>query len=283
LSWNDVGTGGGGAFLKLSDGQKVKLHVLSDEPYSFRQVFNRAIQKSAIVGEDFAQAGVQVKMQHAFAVYLVDTKEVKVWICGNQVAGEIKNIYDNYGGLNDVDLIVTRKGTELKTKYPIVPVPVKVAVDASELEIPNLEEMFPLSEDAVVEEVCGEADAMPEPEAEPEAAAPEPEPEAEPEAEAAPEPEPEEEAPAPLPPKKPLAGKPPAKPAAVPAKAGALDKATLMKQATHLFATKPKFRDMKIKLAAVKAASKSKQYPTGKTILSQLSAEELQKLVATIK
>ena len=168
----------------------------------------------------------------------------------------------------------------------IVPVPVKAAVDADELELPNLEELFPLSDDAVVEEVCGSAGELPapEPEAEAEEAAPVPEPEAEAEAEAPePEVEAEEETPAPLPPKKPVAGKPaPAKPAPK-AGNGVPDKATLMKQATHLFATKPKFRDMKIKLAAVKAASKSKQYPTGKTILSQLSAEELQKLVATIK
>ena len=84
MSWDDVKEGGSGQFLTIEAGQKTKVHILSDEPYSFRQYFNRSINKGCVVPDDFANK--EARARHAMVVWDMDAGEVKVWAMSATVA-----------------------------------------------------------------------------------------------------------------------------------------------------------------------------------------------------
>ncbi len=263
MSWDDVGRGGSGNFLKVDAGKTVRVHLLSDMtdgPFSFASVFNKELQQGVRVPEDFKQDGVKVRWQHGVVVYSFADGEVKVWIMSNTTAKKFKNVFDSYSGdLSTVDLNVSRIGTGLDTDYGVVPVPTKYAEEAAEMDQPVLDEVFAVEDDARIQEVCGGGSGGVEP-VDPEAAA---------------EPPVEEEAPPP-----PVA-RPAARPAAPKAAAvaptnGAAAKTELLKKCIHAFATKPKYKDPKVKGALLKRV-------TGKVILSTCSVDELKKLLPNIR
>jgi len=145
--WSDIGNSNErSAIVKISAGEKVILHVLSEEPYSFRQHYFQAVNRGAICAGSACPAcqnGHSVRKQHAFVVYDLTAGEVKIWVMGNTVAEQLKAIYDEYGhSLADVDLSVKRVGTGKSTKYIIMPMKTKYSNEADDVELPNLSEIF---------------------------------------------------------------------------------------------------------------------------------------------
>lgn len=280
MGWEDVGQGGGGDFLKIEPGSKVRLHVLSEEPHSYWQYFNDKIQRGVVVPDGYDAGNEKLRRQHALAIFNMDAKEAKVWLMGNRVAGEIKNIFDNYQGLSTIDLIVSRTGTGKSTKYAVVPVPTKFQDSWLEgLTIPEPTEIKALqpAEDDVIQALMAGQDPsadFQEPAAEETAQAETPAEET-----AAPEESFEEaaEEPAPKAVVKPQA-KPAVKPiAAKPAATGGDPRAPYIRAITHKLMTTPKFKDPKVRIALIKRISKAK------SAVSQLSLDELKKLQPLVK
>jgi hypothetical protein len=274
MGWNDVGRSGGTDFLKLDPGAKVKVHILSEEPHSTWGIFNQAIQRGARVSEGFSQPGVDTKIKHAFVIWNLDAGQVQVWEVSNTTAAGIKNIHEQYGGsLADVDLMVTRVGSGLKTKYPIVPVPTKFDASCIEgVELPDLAALLKEDDEETINSIIAGIvpDGGASGEATGEAASAEETPTDETPS--------EEQAPVPA---KPAPAKPaPAKPAPVkPAAAQTADpaRAGLAVQVLAIFKAKPKYKDVKAREAAVKMVNKTK------ISFSQLNTEELKKLLVILK
>lgn len=149
MGWQEVGLSAGGQdYIKVKAGQKVKVHVLSAEPYTFFQHFFNTIQRSAVCPGDGCPAcaandkDMRKRTQHSFVV-ADEEGNVKVWNMGNETAEKVKNIYDTYeSSLDSVDLVVNRTGTGKDTSYGVTPVAAKIDVSSVDMEaLPNLEEI----------------------------------------------------------------------------------------------------------------------------------------------
>lgn len=295
MGWNDVGMSAGGKdYLKLTDKEKVKLHIIGEslggpaEPKSFYQFFNQTVNRGAVIGDDYT-GQVDKRAQHAFVVWSFRDNAFKIWAMGNKLAAQIKGLMEAYdGSLDTVDIILQRSGTGKTTTYIPTAVPTKfddsmiegqtipdleiVLAPGSEEEIENLKNgIVTDSDDAPAEDV--DADATTETAAE------------ETEAEAvAEEPEDEEAAlvaqMAALKAKKAAAaGKGGTATKAAPAKGVSVGdpRLQLVKQITHAFAANAKYKTPTARMAAIKSIAK------GKTTLSQLSVAELTILKGKIK
>lgn len=305
MGWNDVTEGGGGDYLKLKAGEKVRVHVLladGEEPFTHFSIYNKEIKKGARVAEDYVPTGaLKKRKQHAVNVFDLNASVVKVWVMSNTTAMELKNLFEQNGSLEGHDLIIKRTGTELETKYSVQPAMDGCQYDPSFIEgvtLPDLPTILAVESDeriAAVEAGLDPDDGEPAAEDAP-AEAPAEDAPAEPSDSAEDTPA-EEEQPAPpparkpAPPAKPAPGKPaPAKPApgkAAPAPtangADAAKKANLIKVILQKKATKAKFKDPKAWSAVLLAATKSAAAPKGKSVLSALSIQELTKLDSLIK
>ncbi len=137
MGWDDVKPGGaGGNFLKIAAGQKVLLHVFSEEPYSFKQAFFNDVQRGAILDDETVKLVDKklVRAQHALWVRDFSDNSDKVWMMSNATAEQVKNIFETYGTLAEIDLVVARMGSGLQTKYQIVPKQTKFQDDVPALE-----------------------------------------------------------------------------------------------------------------------------------------------------
>lgn len=277
MGWNEVGQSAGGQdFLKFEAGKKVKIHVLSEEPHSFYQHFFDSIRRSAVCpGEGCPACELNDKahakrMQHSFYV-VDDLGQPKVWTMGNRLAEQVKNIYDTYSGLSDVDLVVVRTGTDKNTKYGVTPVP--VTIDVSGVDMSILTPLEEINEPTSVEEIeqmvngidpRGEFSA-PKDEAE-EAATEEP----------ATEEVAEEEAPEPVA-KKP-APKPAAKPAPkAPTAAPGADRTAVVKEIMLLLAKSAKYKALPARSLLFKKCA------PGKTTVASMTLPELLKVRNELK
>lgn len=150
MGWQDVGKNAGGKdFLKIADREKVVIHVLGEnvggpaEPKSFYQYFNQTLNRGIVVPDSYT-GQVERRMQHAFLIWSFRDGAPRVWAMGNNLAAQIKGLYDAYdGSLESVDITVTRQGTGKTTKYILAPKPTQF--DASVLEgvtLPDLDATF---------------------------------------------------------------------------------------------------------------------------------------------
>lgn len=162
MGWEDVNEGGGGGYLKVKAGTPAKVHVLNsaDGPKSFSSVYFSDLNRGAVVDPDNNPlAGLddeyKLRKRHAFTVLDYADKEVKVFVCSNQVANQIKGIMKEYDdSLDTVDLKITRTGEGLTTKYQVIPVKTAYTDDMIEgKDMPDLEEMFKVTPDEDIEKM----------------------------------------------------------------------------------------------------------------------------------
>lgn len=319
MAWNKVGMSSGGNgttkddYIRLTDGQKVRIHVLLDqgeEPYSYFSVFIGPDQKSkrtVIIGPENEnhEAITQEKKRakHAVNVWDYQAKRVRILDAGNRLMEEIKNIWETYGqSLDTVDLVINKKGTGLATEWHATPVPSAFAkVDVSGITKFNMEDVFkPSTEEYIASVVNGGSDFNFETPTEEKSAEIPAEgdgfqnlPEL---AESAAEPYvsdtteetmfPDEGNVATMAPPKPTAVKTAPRATATPTKTTAApnERTKYLELATKGFAT-PKFtkNHPKLRDQVITQITKSKQYPKGKQWLSQCSLEELKAIVAAQK
>jgi len=155
-SWEKVGkySGGGSDFIKLKNGEKIRVHILSSEPRVVFQVYDHVGRKNANIPEGFKLPdGVSLRVQHAFVVYNMTAAKVQVLAMSDTTCEKLKEVYESYGGsLDKVDIDYKRRGENLETEYDCVPVP--TAFDKSVVEgvdMPDLDRIYKPSNDETIE------------------------------------------------------------------------------------------------------------------------------------
>jgi len=130
MGWKEVEERSGGAgagFLAIKDGETKKIHIIDDEPFTFKSVFFNAIKKSAVVDPDNnpldGMKGFDVRTRHAINVYDYDQQKVLVLAGSNELFNQLKAIHAEWQGFDQVDLKITRTGTGFDTKYRVVNTP----------------------------------------------------------------------------------------------------------------------------------------------------------------
>lgn len=163
MSWDNVteNAGGGAQMFKLEPNQNGIIHIINGEdgPKSFHSVYFASINRGATVDPDNnsligLEDGYKVKKRYALNIVDMVDGQIKVFVFGSTVANMLKNIREEYGNLDDIDIKITRKGTGLKTTYTIFPVKLKFTADMIEGQTPvNLDEMFELTSEEEIEKM----------------------------------------------------------------------------------------------------------------------------------
>lgn len=287
MGWNDIqenNAGSGAKFLKIKGGGTAVVHIIDDEPHSFKSVYFNALRKGAVVDPDNnpmqGVKGFDLKTRHAINVYDYADNTIKVLAGSNEMFNTLKAIHSEWGGFSDIDLKISRSGDGLDTKYTIVPT-AKCRWNEAMMDgqvVFDLNEVFAPTPEATIKKYMQGVDPSGEFNAEElEAAAlaeaggvieddgAEPVIEDEPI---------EEEAPAPKPKPAPTKLPPPAKPAA-------LNRNELIMKINHLVKSKLRYKKQGVWLLDVqKIGGKDKKS------MSQLGVEDLAKLfkhVQTVK
>lgn len=105
---------GSGDYLKIKDGQKVKLRFAS-EP--------------AVVTYD------GIKIRYQWVVYNRNEKKAQIYEAGAQVFGQLAALYEDWGSPDTFDVTVSRTGSgQFDTSYTVTPSPKSVDLTDGELE-----------------------------------------------------------------------------------------------------------------------------------------------------
>jgi len=110
--------GDGGLYLKLSDGESVKLRIAS-EPVIFTQEFNND-------GE------VTVSTKFAWTVWNRNEKKAQVFNGGKSIYNQIADLVEEWGEPTTFDLTVKRTGQMLETRYSVNPAPKSIDLTKEE-------------------------------------------------------------------------------------------------------------------------------------------------------
>jgi len=151
MGWDAVKDMGSADFVQLEAGVPIKVHVLlkdGEEPESYFVHFvpeaNEGKGQSVIcpgskVCPCCANKGAYpLRMRHAVNVFDYTDNTVKILEGGNAIFKRLKETFDEYGNLNDIDFKITKKGSGLKTEYVVVAIPTKFAEDIDSLELKDL-------------------------------------------------------------------------------------------------------------------------------------------------
>lgn len=127
-------------FLKINPGESVQFHIISQEPKkSISHWING--KKFECEGDpcEYCSSGNKPRKGWKMRVFDRNSKTVKVYEFGPQVAAQIKNIdeilTENQQSVHDVDLRIKREGSgALDTEYFVNQVPMKEPVPAGLIE-----------------------------------------------------------------------------------------------------------------------------------------------------
>lgn len=108
--------GGGDLYLKLKDGDSVKLRIAS-EPAIFTNEFDGKITE-----------------RFAWVVFNRNEKKAQVYAAGKSVYGQLAELVDEWGEPTSFDVTIKRSGEGLETKYNVVPSPKSIDLTKEELE-----------------------------------------------------------------------------------------------------------------------------------------------------
>lgn len=121
--FNPGGSGGGGLFLKLNDGDAVKVRLAS-----LPVIFNNAFEQPS--GE------VKVDTRFAFVVWNHDEGKAQIWITNGATYGQqIAPLLDDedYGDWREYDVTISRSGEKAQTRYSVRPSPKRVPLKPEQL------------------------------------------------------------------------------------------------------------------------------------------------------
>lgn len=120
---------GGGAYLKIKDGESVRLRILS-EPYVFYSQFKE---------------GDPISTKYAWKVYNWEGESVQVLQQGVNTMRTIQELFTEWGDPVEYDIKISRRGSGLETKYDVTPLrnPVgeitdEIKAEAEKMNIPKL-------------------------------------------------------------------------------------------------------------------------------------------------
>lgn len=147
MSWDAVqGQGSEGSrdksHLSIKSSQTVKIHILlnpGEEPISYWTHYLRNARRSVICpGRDTCpickQGIIKSTRRHAVNVYDYDSNSVKILEQGQTVMQQLKLIYDQYQGLDGVDITIRRIGEGRETTYTVIPMPLASPFPHTNLE-----------------------------------------------------------------------------------------------------------------------------------------------------
>lgn len=140
-------------YVKFEAGKKVKLHILDDAPVQFS---NHPLAGGA-QGRPERCKGANCpfcakpldygkKTRYAISVFAFDTNQPKVLEGGTQIFAGISAAVEAYeGNIKAFDIIITRTGAGLETRYTVVPVPTQYKPDMLKVEKFNVSKIYGVS------------------------------------------------------------------------------------------------------------------------------------------
>lgn len=114
--FNPGGGGGSGLFLKLADGDAVKVRLAS-LPVIFQNTFERE------------NGEIKVDTRFAFIVWNHDEGQAQIWVTNGATYGQqIAPLLDDedYGDWREYDVTISRAGEKAQTRYSVRPSPKRV-------------------------------------------------------------------------------------------------------------------------------------------------------------
>lgn len=162
MSWNDVGKEqkrGAGRFVQFEDGQAVTMRILDSEPFTIKvhkvsqvvrkgdkseEVF-RTIQATANPDDNYILKNTNrypEQQQYNLRVweYKKDASgkatpdgELKILQGGNAIFKSLKTLYEQFGNVNEFDIIITRTGKGRETEYTVSASPFAQKVNLDDL------------------------------------------------------------------------------------------------------------------------------------------------------
>lgn len=115
-----AGGDGAGLYLKLADGDSVKLRIAS-EPAIFEQTFTDA------------EGVTTVSTRFAWIVWNRAEGKAQVFSGGKSIFNQIAELYEEWGEPTGFDITIKRSGTMLETRYSVNPAPKSVDLTDAEL------------------------------------------------------------------------------------------------------------------------------------------------------
>ena len=116
--YKTVGGGGGGSFLKINDGETVKVRIVSDPVYF-----------------DNEYKG-QLSARIAWVVWNHDEQKPQIWQTNGATYNSVKDLVadDEYGDPTEYDIKITRTGIEQQTRYSVRPGAKRYSLEDDQLE-----------------------------------------------------------------------------------------------------------------------------------------------------
>ena len=113
--------GSDGLFLKLKDGDSVKMRIGTPP----------AIYEQSFTNED---GTVTISTRYAWAVYNRSEERAQVFSQGKSVFNQLADLVDEWGEPTEFDITVKRTGQQLETRYSVTPAPKSVSLTAEQIK-----------------------------------------------------------------------------------------------------------------------------------------------------
>ena len=144
-------------YLKLKPG-KVRVHLLGKPKFYRYHLLVGANREVVCPGEGcpICATGKLPGGRYIMNVYNYAKEEVQLFEFGRRLKGQIADVISEWGDPSRYDIALIRTGTtKSNTRYSAVPGKIKVKVDYSKLETPDLEKLYGQPTVEYVEDVLG--------------------------------------------------------------------------------------------------------------------------------
>ena len=100
----------GGLFLKLKDGDTVKVRIVTPP----------AVYQQSYTNED---GETTVSTRYAWGIYNRNESKAQVFSQGKMVFGQLADLVEEWGEPTEFDITIKRTGVQLETRYSVTPAP----------------------------------------------------------------------------------------------------------------------------------------------------------------
>lgn len=161
VGWGAIQENDGGRadYVKFEAGKKVRLHLLDESPIQFTSHplsggRRGRPERCKGAGCPFcAKPGeYDSKTRYAVSVFAFETNQPKVMEGGTQIFAGIGAAVEAYeGNVKAFDIVITRTGADLETRYTVVPVPTQYKPEMLKVEKFNVAKIYgvQVSDDAI--------------------------------------------------------------------------------------------------------------------------------------
>lgn len=111
--------GSSGLYLKISDGESVKMRIAS-EPAVFTQEFTNENGETT------------VSTRYGWTIWNRNEKKAQVFQGGKSIFNQLADLVEEWGEPTDFDITIKRTGTMLETRYSVNPAPKSIDLTKEE-------------------------------------------------------------------------------------------------------------------------------------------------------